>query len=330
MKQFGLLALSTLALLLATPTFGADTLPPVMKKVLISQVVDHPALNETTQGIIDGLASKGYIIGDNLTLRVESAQANAALATQIASKFIHQQPDVVVGVGTPSAQSFAKAAADHKVRLIFSSVTDPLSAGLVQSLEAPGYDISGVSNFVPLTPQLKYFLDIQPNLNQLGIIYNPGEINSVAIVKQLEALCPPLNITLVKQTVARTADVPQAAVKLAAQVDAIFISNDNTALSSLQSIIKAAQAQAIPVYVSDTGAVSLGAIAALGPNQYDIGLQTGRMIARVLEGDQLSTMPVEFPEKTELYLNVEAADAIGLTIPEILLDAASSIVGSAS
>lgn len=322
-----ILLLATFCAALVIGSIYAATPPSTtMKKVLISQVVDHPALNMTTQGIIDGLDAAGYKLGENLEARVESAQANPAMAAQIANKFIAQNPDVVVGVGTISAQSFVKSAVDNKVNLIFSSVTDPVAAHIVKNLETPGNNTSGVSNLISFKPQLELISKLQPDITTLGIIYNPGEINSVSIVQKLEAACKAFNIVLIKQTVSKTADVAQSAVKLATQVNAIIISNDNTALSSLQSVIRAAQNAHIPVYVSDTDAVQLGAVAAIGPNQYEIGKQAGKMIARVLNGANINTMPVEFPVEIDLYLNLEAAAKAGITIPKHILDSADKII----
>ena len=170
------------------------------------------------------------------------------------------------------------------------------------------------------------FKKIQPNLKRLGIIYNPGEVNGVKIIKELEKVCASLDLVLVKQTVTRTGDVPQAAAKLAANVDAIFISNDNTALSGFQSIIKAALDAKKPVYVSDTDEVEKGAVAALGPNQFEVGQQTGRMIVRALNGEDLGEIPVEFPKKTELYINLTAAKNVGLKIPQDLIFSATQVI----
>ncbi len=297
-----------------------------VKKIYISQFVEHPALDMTTKGIIDGLEENGYKRGVNLDLRVESAQANAALASQIAAKFVGQGADVVVGVATVSAQSFIKYAKDNKAKLVFSSVTDPMQSELVQSLDKPGNNISGVSNFVPLEPQIKLFQMIQPNLKRLGFLYNPSEANSLSLIKTLEVICPKFGITLVLQIANKTSEVAQAATKLAANVDAIFISNDNTALSALQVIINSAAKVQVPVYVSDTDAVELGALAALGPNQYKIGLQTAKMIARVLKGEDLSNMPVEFPISTELYLNEEAAAKLDIKLSDKLKSTAAKII----
>lgn len=310
-----------LFLIFSFNSYATDS-PSAHKKVFISQFVEHPALNETTKGIVD-ILKKNY--GDKIDIRIESAQANAALAQQIANKFVNQHPDIVVGVATIAAQSFAKAASLNKTKLVFSTVTDPIKAGLGQCIEKPGNNISGVSNFVPLEPQIELFLKLQPNLKKLGIIYNPGELNSIADIQKLESFLPKMGLMLVKQAVLKTADVPQAATKLASNVDAIFISSDNTALGALQSIVKAAQLVKLPVYVTDTDAVKLGAIAALGANQYQVGTQTGEIIIRLLKGEESGSIPIQFPKTKELYLNLEAAQKANITIPEDLLKSASKI-----
>ena len=307
-----------LCTLLLTWTAAQAELPP-HKKILINQIAEHPALNRTVQGIVDTLAAQGYT-----DIRIESAQAQPTLAAQIATKFVHQHPDVVVGIGTLAAQSFLKYTQNGSTTLIFSSVTDPVGAGL----NSP--NISGVSNFVDLKPQLQLFKTLQPHLKRLGILYNPAELNSISLNSQLEALVPQFDIQLHKQAIMKTADVAQNATKLATQVDAIFISNDSTALSSLPSIIKAANQQNIPVYVSDTDTVSQGALAALGPNQYTVGQQTGAMIVRFLQGTPLASLSVEFPTKTELYLNADTAKRLGITLTAELLKTATQVIDTAA
>ena len=313
------------ALLLAFPVLGSQEVSP-LKKVYISQVVDHPALNATVKGIIDELEQNGFKKGVNLEVRVESAQNSPSLAMQIAAKLISQEPDVTVGVGTVAAQSLAKYAQAGKTTLVFSSVTDPLEAGLVDTLDKPGQNTTGVSNFVELEPQIKLIQKLTPFVKCLGILYNPGESNSLTIVQKLEKICPTMGITLIKQAVHKTSDIAQAATALGNKVDAFFISNDNTALAALPSIIGIANRAKIPVYVSDTDAVKLGALAALGPNQYAIGRQTGILITRILKGEKVEKVPVEFPKNTDLYLNEETAFKLGVIFPKEIRKQAQKIV----
>jgi putative tryptophan/tyrosine transport system substrate-binding protein len=296
------------------------------KKILISKIVDHPALDATEAGIIDALSKAGYINEHNIIIRSESAQGNPVLASQIASKFTHQNADLVVAIGTITAQSFIKFARNNEVKMVFSSVTDPLESGLMLSTTENEKNITGVSNFVALDPQLQLFKQLQPNLQNLGIIYNPGESNSISIIKKLEEISSNYDINIIKKASTRVAEVAQAATSLTKTADAIFISNDNMALSALQSIIKIATDAGIPVYVSDTDAVELGAVAALGPNQYNIGIQTGNMIAKVLNGYDINKEKVEYPKKNDLYLNLDAAKKVNIIIPEYLINSASKII----
>ena len=295
-------------------------------KIYISQLVEHPALNATTRGIIQGLANAGYNKESNLDLIVESAQGNVSLASQIANKLISKNPDIIVGIATIAAQSFSKYTRSGNTKLIFSSVTDPIDAGLVASIEKPGNNTSGVSNFVPLEPQLEMFLKIKPTIKKLGFLYNPGELNSISLINKLKRICPRYGIELVTISAGKTSEVAQSASKLASLVDAIFVSNYNTALSAFKTIIKAANNVSIPVFVSDTDIVQDGAIAALGPDQYNLGLQTAKMIIKVLEGKEIGEIPVEYPEKVELYLNPTAAKNIGIEIPLELLKSTSHLI----
>lgn len=307
----------------SSSVFAQENLP----KVYVNQFVEHPALNKTVQGIKDGLEQAGYTAGENLDFRVESAQASSPLAAQISVKFVSQKADIIVAVATVSAQSAGRFARKGHTKLIFSSVTDPVGAGLVQQLNLPANNTSGVSNFIPLEPQIAFFQKIQPNLKKIGFLYNPTEANSVLLASKLKEVCAKMALTLVLQTVTKTSEVSQNATHLCTKVDAIFISNDNTALSALPTIISAANKVKIPVYVSDTDAVELGAIAALGPNQYDLGLQTAQMIVDTLRGKKdLNKTPVQFPEKTEIYLNERAAQKIGLSFPQELKDQATQII----
>jgi putative ABC transport system substrate-binding protein len=297
-----------------------------IKKVYINQLVQHPALDMTTKGIIDGLTELGYTNGINLDLKVENAQGDTVLANQIAARLVSLQPDVVVGNPTITAQSFVKYAKEGKIKLVFTSVTDPLGAKIVNKLTEPGGNVTGVSNFVDLEPQIELFKEIKPTIKKIGFLYNPGELNSITLVNRLKEICPRYGLELIEMTASKTSEVYQSAIKLSSLVDAIFISNDNMALSALRTIVKAADAEKIPVFVSDTDIVKDGALAALGPNQYEIGKQTARLIARILEGEDINKMNVEFPKGTELFLNQTTATKLGIVFSQKLLAKADKII----
>lgn len=314
--------LITIFLSLLSIAEASDTI----KKVYINQLVQHPALDMTTKGIINGLAELGYTNGQNLDLKVENAQGDAVLANQIAARLVSLNPDVVVGNPTITAQSFVKYAKEGKIKLVFTSVTDPLGAKIVNKLTQPGGNTTGVSNFVDLEPQIELFKEIKPTIKKIGFLYNPGELNSITLVNRLKEICPRYGLELVEMTASKTSEVYQSAIKLSSLVDAIFISNDNMALSALRTIVKAADAQKIPVFVSDTDIVRDGALAALGPNQYEIGKQTAHLIARILNGEDINKMNVEFPKGTELFLNQGTATKLGIVFSRELLAKADKII----
>jgi putative ABC transport system substrate-binding protein len=271
-------------------------------KISILQTIEHPALNATREGLVKELNRLGYEEGKTLTLDYQSAQGNTALAAQIAQKFSSDQANVIVAIGTTAAQAALNATKDNKIPVIFSSVTDPLSAKLVDNLKTPEGHVSGVSNFVSVEPQFKLFKKLQPNLKTLGVIYNPGEANSVAMLDNMEKTAKDFDMKIVTATAAKTSEVLSASRSLCGKVDAIFINNDNTALAAFKSVVKATGECKIPAFVSDVDLFDQGAMAALGPDQADLGRQTARMVDFVLKNPNAPFPPVEFPEKTKEFV----------------------------
>lgn len=297
-------------------------------KIYINQFVRHPALDVTVKGIQEELTRLGYIDNQNAKILLECAQGNTSLVHQISSKFAHQGADVIVGVATLSAQSAFRYASYGKISLVFSSVTAPVEAKLVKSLENPGNNTTGVSNFVPLEPQLEWFKSLYPPLKTLGFLYNPAEANSCILVKKLSAVCPQYGITLVPFAIKSTSEVSSATTALVQKVDSIFISNDSTALSALKVIIKIAHNTKVPVFVSDIDAVALGAFAGKGPDQYQIGVRTARIVDKVLKGKNAGTIPVEFPEDSKIYINTDAMKLLGIEVPKEILEQAELVTSS--
>ena len=271
-------------------------------KISILQVIEHPALNATRQGLLEELQKLGYVEGKNLILDYQSAQGNTALAAQIAQKFTANQTNVIVAIGTPAAQAAMAATKDTKIPVVFSSITDPLAAKLVTSLIAPKGHVTGVSNFVAIEPQFKLFKKLVPNLRTLGIVYNPGEANSIALNNLMEKVAKKFDLQLVMATATKTSDVLSASQSLCGKVEAIFINNDSTALSAFKSVVKAANDCGISALVSDVDLMNQGAFAALGPNQTDLGRQTARIVDFILKNPGAPLPPVEFPQKTEEYV----------------------------
>ena len=296
----------------------------------VIQVVEHPALDRTRQGVLDELLSQGYKPEKTMQWLYESAQGNPTLATQIAQKLVGQNVKLIVAIGTMPAQAVAKATkrgADGNIPVVFASVTDPLEAKLIPNLKAPGDNVSGVSNFVEVNQQFDLFKKIIPSLKNIGIIYNPGEANSVSLVELMQKAAQLKDLNLVLMPASKTSEVSAAAQGLIGKVDAIFINNDNTALSAFDAIFKVALERKIPVFSSDTDMLAKGALAALGPDQYQIGRQAGRMVVKILRGQAApATISVEFPQIVELCLNLKVAEQLMISVPKDLIKEAKNII----
>jgi putative tryptophan/tyrosine transport system substrate-binding protein len=292
--------------------------------VAVTAIVEHPALDAVRQGVQDELAAQGWRAGDNLDLQFESAQGNPATAAQIAQKFVGEAPDVIVPISTPSAQAVAGATKD--IPIVFSAVTDPLGAKLVASLEQPGGNVTGMTDLSPIGAHLDLVKEITPEVATLGVIYNPGEANSVTLLDLLKQEAPARDVAIVEAAAPRSADVQAAAQSLVGRVDAIYVPTDNTVVTALEAIVGVGIDNGLPVYAGDTDSVPRGAMAALGFNYYDVGIQTGRIVARVLAGEAPGDIPVQSIEITELHVNPGAAESMGVTIPEAVIARAGTVI----
>lgn len=309
---------AAIAGLLALPAAAEEV------SVAVTAIVEHPALDAARDGIRDGLADLGFTVGENLKFSYESAQGNPATAAQIARKFIGEAPSVIVPISTPSAQAVVAGTKD--IAVVFTAVTDPVGAGLVADAASPGGNVTGVSDMSPIPDHLALIREITPGVARLGIIYNPGEANSVALAERLKELAPGAGMQIVEASATKTAEVQQAARSLVGKVDAIYIPTDNTVVSALEAAVQVAEQNKIPLYAGDTDSVPRGAIAAIGFNYYDIGLQTAQIVAKVLKGEAPGSIAVTQAQGTDLIVNPGAAEKMGVTIPEAVVSRANTVV----
>lgn len=294
--------------------------------VAVTQIVEHPALDAAHQGVKDELADRGYKLGDNLEMMHESAQGNSAIASQIARKFVGEGPDVIVAIATPSAQTVAAAA--RNIPVVFAAVTDPVGAKLVDNAEAPGANITGVSDMLPIEKHLDMLQRIMPDAKRIGTVYNPGEANAVSLVELLEERLDARGLTLVKGAATKTAEVLGAARSLVDKVDAIYLTTDNTVVSAAEAVISVGERAKIPVFAADTATVDRGAVAAMGFDYYDHGRQAGVMVARILDGEKPGDMAVETMEKLQLFVNPKAGERMGITLSDDVIADAAKVVDS--
>ncbi|MBU0961823.1 MAG: ABC transporter substrate-binding protein, partial [Proteobacteria bacterium] len=202
-------------------------------KVAVSQIVEHPALDATRQGLLDGLKAKGYEEGKNLQFIYQTAQGNPAIAVQIAKQFVGEKPDVLVGIATTTAQ--ALAASTQTIPVIFTAVTDPLGAKLIKDLEHPGGNVTGLSDLTPVAQHVDLMQELVPDLKTIGVVYNPGEANAVALVDLLKAAASAKNIQVIEATALKSSDVQGAARIIVSKVQVIYAPTDNTVASAIDA-----------------------------------------------------------------------------------------------
>ncbi|EGR0549978.1 ABC transporter substrate-binding protein [Vibrio cholerae] len=310
------------AVLAGAALLSSQSIMAKTAKVAVSQIVEHPALDATRQGLLDGLKAKGYEEGKNLEFDYKTAQGNPAIAVQIARQFVGENPDVLVGIATPTAQALVSAT--KTIPIVFTAVTDPIGAKLVKQLEQPGKNVTGLSDLSPVEQHVELIKEILPNVKSIGVVYNPGEANAVSLMELLKLSAAKHGIKLVEATALKSADVQSATQAIAEKSDVIYALIDNTVASAIEGMIVAANQAKTPVFGAATSYVERGAIASLGFDYYQIGVQTADYVAAILEGKEPGSLDVQVAKGSDLVINKTAAEQLGITIPEAVLARATS------
>lgn len=293
-------------------------------KIGISQFVEHPALDAARDGFIDGLREAGFEEGKNIEIILENAQADFPTTQTIANNLVSENVDLILAIATPSAQSAANATKD--IPILITAVTDPVEAGLAKSLEKPGTNVTGTTDMNPVKEQIELLKEILPDAQNIGIIYNAGEPNSVIQVNIAKKAAEDIGLQVLEATVASSSEVNQAIQSLAGRVDAIYTPTDNTVASAISAIVMAANDAKIPIIGAERGHVDGGALASLGIDYYLLGKQTGHVAARVLNGENPADTPIEGSKDLKLIINKKSAEILDLDIPEPVLSRADEII----
>ncbi len=301
-----------LLLLSAAPLLAHSQASPPPPYVAFTAIVEHPALDDVRRGAIDELAALGFKDKQNLRTSFDSAQGLPANAAQIAAKLVGQRPAVIVAISTPSAQSVLAASKD--LPIVFSAVTDPVAAKLVADPARPGANITGVTDMAPVAQQVELARQLVPTLKRLGVIYNPGETNSIALLAVLRRAAKDAGLELVESAANRSADLSAAAERLVGRVEAIYLPTDNVVASGLEAVVAVARQNRIPT-IGDAAYVSRGVLVGSGFNYYDLGRLTGRLVADILKGRKPGDLPVAASSNLDVVLNSAEAQRIGLVVP---------------
>ena len=297
-------------------------------RIGVTKIVSHEALDADQRGFEAALKGSGFKEGVRVTYERRNAEGDMGKAKAIAKEFQTTKVDLIHCIATPTAQAVVAAVKD--IPVVFSSVTDPVSAGIVPKGSAPGKktgnNVTGVSDMWPVALQMETYAKFVPDAKKWGTVYNPAEANSVMHIKLIRDAARNLGLELIEATAADRGEVEQAVSSLVGRVQAITITSDNTAVAELETIVRVCNDNKIALFAGDVDSVPRGAIAAYGLDYYLVGYFAGKKAALVLKGVDPGKIAWGPVEKFSLVINKKAAAAQGVEIPSALLKMADKMI----
>ncbi|MCF6460294.1 ABC transporter substrate-binding protein [Clostridium sp. Cult3] len=291
----------------------------------ISQIVENPVLDLAREGFIDALKEKGYEDGKNIKIDTQFAQGDIALTTTIAQNFVSQKKDLIFAISTPAAQSAFQST--KEIPILFTAVTDPVSAGLIKDMDSPGGNISGTTDLVPIDKQLELGKRIFPDIKKVGIPYNTSEVNSQVQIELAKEAAEKQDLEIVEIPVTNSSEIEPALRAKIQEIDLLFLPSDNLIASSMSIITKVALDNNIGAIGVDEPMVNSGALACEGLDYYKLGYETGLMAVDIINGKEIGNIPVSKPKDTELTINRYIANRLELNLSKDILDEAVIVEG---
>ena len=284
----------------------------------VIQFAPHPSLDNCYKGFLQGLEETGYKNGQNVTIDLQNAQGDAANGDLIAKNMVSKKYDMIMGIATPAAMSAYSAAKGTDIPVVFTAVSDPVSAGIVKSLEKPGTNCTGTSDVLPLEEQVKMIRAFLPQAKKIGVLYTTSEPNSVSQLASLKKIAGNYGFEIVETGVTNASEVATAAASTVAKgVDCLNNFTDNNVVNNLSSVLQAANKKKIPVFGSEEEQVKNGCLASQGIDYVALGAQTGKMAASILKGEKKAAdLPVFLVKDFSPVYNKTVLDSLGLSLPK--------------
>ena len=281
----------------------------------IAQYGEHASLDNCREGFLEGLKEEGIEEGKNLTVDYQNAQTDTGTASTIADSFVSAKEDLICAIATPCAQSAYNSAMNADIPVVYTAVSDPVAAKLANEDGSSVGNVTGSSDVLPVEEQLKMIRAMLPDAKKIGILYTTSETNSCSTVKEYQELAGKYDFEIVDTGINTSADIDMAATDLVSKVDCLCNLTDNTVVNALQTVLDKANNAKIPVFGSEIEQVKSGCVASMGIDYYQLGIETGKMAAKILKGEEkASETPYITASKAELYVNTAAADKIGMKL----------------
>lgn len=315
MKKF--VCITAAALLTASILMGCSSKSsPGSYTIGISQIAPHGSLDNCREGFLAGLKEEGFTEGENLTIDYKNAEGDPSNAAMIADTFVSKKYDLICGIATPTAMAAYNACVKTDIPVIFTAVSDPVSAELVKSLDKPDTNCTGTADSLPLEEQMQLIRAMMPEAKVIGILYTTSEVNSLTHLEKFKELALEYDFTIEAIGVNSPSDISLAADTLLTKCDVINNFTDNNVVNNLDTILAKANKANIPVFGSEEEQVKKGCVAAQNIDYFELGRTTGKIAAKVLKGEDASAIPVAVISDSLPVANQEAMNQFGLTVPE--------------
>ncbi|HFH9925232.1 TPA: tryptophan ABC transporter substrate-binding protein [Streptococcus suis] len=293
-------------------------------KIGVLQFVTHDSLDEIYKGIKAGLEEGGYKTTENLSIDFMNAEGDQSQVQTMSKKLVDNGNELLIGIATPAAQGLANATTE--LPIIMGAVTDPVGANLVTDLKNPGGNITGVSDQTPVADTVSLIKEITPDAKTIGVLYSSNEDNSKIQVAEFKAAAEEAGYTVLEYAVASSNELASTVEVASSKVDALFTPVDNTVASAFSTVVSVANKSKTPIFTSVEDMVEGGGIASVTLSQYDLGVATGKMTAKILDGANPADTPVQIFNEGTVVVNQKVAKELGITLSDDVINQASKVI----
>ena len=293
-------------------------------KIGVLQFVTHDSLDEIYKGIKAGLEEGGYTTTENLSIDFMNAEGDQSQVQTMSKKLVDNGNELLIGIATPAAQGLANATTE--LPIIMGAVTDPVGANLVTDLKNPGGNITGVSDQTPVADTVSLIKEITPDAKTIGVLYSSNEDNSKIQVAEFKAAAEEAGYTVLEYAVASSNELASTVEVASSKVDALFTPVDNTVASAFSTVVSVANKNKTPIFTSVEDMVEDGGIASVTLSQYDLGVATGKMTAKILDGANPADTPVQIFNEGTVVVNQKVAKELGITLSDDVINQASKVI----
>ncbi|HEL2383816.1 TPA: ABC transporter substrate-binding protein [Streptococcus suis] len=293
-------------------------------KIGVLQFVTHNSLDEIYKGIKAGLEEGGYSTTDNLDIDFMNAEADQSQVQTMSKKLVDNGNELLIGIATPAAQGLANATTE--LPIIMGAVTDPVGANLVKDLKNPGGNITGVSDQTPVADAVSLIKEITPEAKTIGVLYSSNEDNSKIQVAEFKVAAEEAGYTVLEYAVASSNELASTVEVATSKADVLFTPVDNTVASAFSTVVSVANKTKTPIFTSVEDMVEGGGIASVTLSQYDLGVATGKMAAKILDGANPGDTPVQIFNEGTVVVNQKVAKELGISLSEEIINKASKVI----